>query len=805
MLLLFFTFFAPAGNPPKIISPTQRERLDRYFEIKNYEIGVLANSTWESGYGNVTGLRNGCVDPQIRPGSIIPKTIGTIASDVMRISPDFKESSRGPEKDNEHDTKPDSKTYFGNFSASLEGTWQKDLSINITQPVEMPVPDIEAWGSNFEDYNSFASQYYRNSSAGDDPLFEIKRLGNYTYTEGIVKLAMAEYLPSDVFKDYNYYNESEIAKQFSHNVSLVKLDLSMTTMDNDVADDFFLVGIRMRDTGNFVASTSSLKFSGRIGLPHFLLQEKWFGPAKALMMHYTNRSLEIESGDPYYGIIEEAQMEADMCEFIAYGHIHSLDMSKGDLKDIEDEFANPVGRPHKPIPSVRADLVLYSPDCGVVYRTSDLVGERYEQFYKRERTMIMWGIVLLLCQTMVTAMQMKDTTTFSTISRVSFYSIAIMALADGTVFLIALFSTLIEQTALPFLAMASVAFALSGCFEMRYMILIFQSQLMESVADARASEVSSGSFVTRNDGSLGLAANNSTATPPQNNSNNSQNLLPVAENERVTTNTTPITPDPLDERQIHGLVVSRYIAFVLLILTISTTTPLWPSKLRTIYQYIMFCSFFSFWAPQIYRNVMRGSRKSFLWKYIILTSIIRILPLLYFTLVEDNVIKSSSYDPVLAMVVVCWVLVQIFILFVQTVLGPRFFVPKGWLPALYDYHPIITQGELEEGLTLDGEVVAGAGLESSTAITDTSSLLETNPMLSSDSRSIDCAICMTPVNLVILPQNANISQALTPSLMMARHQYMVTPCKHVFHTECMEQWMRSRLQCPVCRNPLPPI
>jgi hypothetical protein len=35
--------------------------------------------------------------------------------------------------------------------------------------------------------------------------------------------------------------------------------------------------------------------------------------------------------------------------------------------------------------------------------------------------------------------------------------------------------------------------------------------------------------------------------------------------------------------------------------------------------------------------------------------------------------------------------------------------------------------------------------------------------------------------------------------------YMVTPCRHIFHTECLEGWMDYRLQCPICRDNLVPL
>jgi hypothetical protein len=40
---------------------------------------------------------------------------------------------------------------------------------------------------------------------------------------------------------------------------------------------------------------------------------------------------------------------------------------------------------------------------------------------------------------------------------------------------------------------------------------------------------------------------------------------------------------------------------------------------------------------------------------------------------------------------------------------------------------------------------------------------------------------------------------------LSRRTYMVTPCRHIFHTACLESWMRLRLQCPICRDTIPPV
>ena len=97
----------------------------------------------------------------------------------------------------------------------------------------------------------------------------------------------------------------------------------------------------------------------------------------------------------------------------------------------------------------------------------------------------------------------------------------------------------------------------------------------------------------------------------------------------------------------------------------------------------------------------------------------------------------------------------------------------------------------------------------------------------------DCAICMQRISV---PVSGNTSQtfhhpsasrsgsgstrsalaiAMTATMgsatsggaagILTRRQYMVTPCRHIFHTACLEGWMRYRLECPICRDVLPPL
>jgi hypothetical protein len=38
-----------------------------------------------------------------------------------------------------------------------------------------------------------------------------------------------------------------------------------------------------------------------------------------------------------------------------------------------------------------------------------------------------------------------------------------------------------------------------------------------------------------------------------------------------------------------------------------------------------------------------------------------------------------------------------------------------------------------------------------------------------------------------------------------RRGYMLAPCDHIFHKECLLQWMDVKMECPVCRTELPAL
>lgn len=168
---------------------------------------------------------------------------------------------------------------------------------------------------------------------------------------------------------------------------------------------------------------------------------------------------------------------------------------------------------------------------------------------------------------------------------------------------------------------------------------------------------------------------------------------------------------------------------------------------------VLSIGFYSFWMPQIVENAMQDIRKPLMPQYILGMSITRLFIPCYFLGCPQNFLHLDQHLQV-CFTLVGWVGLQTTMLLTQHYYGPRWFVPRRFLPEKYDFY---------RQVDLDMTVETGG------------------------SSDIDCVICMTPVDV------------------KNRRSRMVTPCDHFFHPECLERWMEIKLECPYCRTPLPSL
>lgn len=178
---------------------------------------------------------------------------------------------------------------------------------------------------------------------------------------------------------------------------------------------------------------------------------------------------------------------------------------------------------------------------------------------------------------------------------------------------------------------------------------------------------------------------------------------------------------------------------------------------------------YSFWVPQIILNAVEDHRRPLLPMYIIGTSLTRLAIPLYFWGCPHNFLHIQP-RPASVIALVVWLLSQAIILLSQYKFGPRWFIPKELLPEKYDYYRTIT---LEENEDEDIDVEAQEGSE-------------TRPLVAGTPEPRrECCICMESVPI-------------------HSRERMVTPCNHFFHATCLERWLEVRLECALCRSPVPP-
>lgn len=198
------------------------------------------------------------------------------------------------------------------------------------------------------------------------------------------------------------------------------------------------------------------------------------------------------------------------------------------------------------------------------------------------------------------------------------------------------------------------------------------------------------------------------------------------------------------------------------------------------HQVILVFMFYSCWLPQIIYNAWAGTRKALHPIYYCGMAITRLYFPLYYMgcpknflrlLMDPGVAPPSSIAACITLVL--WTLAQISFIALQDWLGPRFFIPKKFLPAKYDYHRNVEMQRLPLTHSISTSLTSIAG-ESDSEVSDIE-----NGCLH------ECVICYNAVELTY-------------------GTYMITPCDHLFHTECLSQWLEIKLECPVCRASLPP-
>ncbi|KAL4945834.1 hypothetical protein BDV06DRAFT_3483 [Aspergillus oleicola] len=587
-----------------------------------------------------------------------------------------------------------------------------------------------------------------------------------------------------------------------------------------------LYGVHFPEAGGIILTTTSEKFRGVFTLPHLTMSVDSYNVSHQLLVKSLSDTIAEKQNRPrtlfpWSSIVgtEQVEFASPKCEHIVYLQQHPVAI-EGYLADqvvinqMEQELRFPMGAPIPSPPSMVMSGVVYSPDCGYILETKGapdfpptdrlyLQGPKSEEYAKYASHVVFLIAAVFIGQLTLLMRQIKEASTPSTRSRISFYTIASMAYGDAFV-LVFLFLEL--YPAVSFLVMATLSFLafLSVSYvAMKFMIEVWAIQAPERRGQTRRPNPSAPSTQP-----TGLPLPATAARPGDTGASPiilTPDQDPPAEEEATTTPNRSTVSSAQETRNDVGTMYARFYFVLFVMIFISIWSFLWPNKLGSWYARSLAFVYLSFWVPQIYRNVMRNCRKALRWDFVIGQSCLRLLPFVYFLTVRDNVLFIRP-DFRTTFCFIGWVWIQVWILASQDILGPRFFVPRGWAPPAYDYHPILrddpeSSPDLESGVLPIGALRGDVRRDSDAKDDDRQRNKDRKRAV------FDCAICMQDIEVPVLaaPGAAGGSVADGATTLLTRRTYMVTPCRHIFHSACLESWMKLRLQCPICRESIPPV
>ncbi|KAF9931398.1 hypothetical protein FBU30_010327 [Linnemannia zychae] len=471
--------------------------------------------------------------------------------------------------------------------------------------------------------------------------------------------------------------------------------------------------------------------------------------AAALKERYQKRISTIQNiidGKEQLEYPETVLSETSSCHYQMYMQLGAIGPSirPGALKDLEREWAAPQGISVIKAPDLNSTLFMYSPNCRLVIGVKKAEGMKREKFYSKAVYYAAMAGTVAFIQVFLLVRQMEYTPTPSSVSKVSYWTVAIQVFIDSYLCMLHLTTgILVEHLFIPFVAASFFSFVLVAIFGMRYMLVIWRIQRPER--RGRRNQAAAQAAAANNAAVTEGTGTNSSATRP---TDSMPGGLPLPV-------TAPRPAPPQEDDSPRSDMQALYGRFYwMLIISLIALYKIAISSTRVQNLMISVCAvcLFSFWIPQIFRNVIRGSKKGLSLWFILGMSATRLTIPIYFYGCPENLMGHEPTPWIWGLVV--WVALQVMVLLLQDWLGPRFFVPKKYLPPIYDYHPVLPPADEESG--------AGPG--------DHQHGLQQ-----------DCAICMLPIDTT--------SGTRLPSVVgsLGRLNYMLTPCGHLFHSDCLER------------------
>ncbi|KAL6950844.1 hypothetical protein ACO0QE_000126 [Hanseniaspora vineae] len=678
--------------------------------------------------------------------------------------------------------------YPWNLTSALRGIFGKPESKNTDSVLYLPRPKYYRQQLTFTDPDYFnpPDNNNMNEKREDDQEISLADLELPQFGDEFLNYSTESinYREDYVnFTDRPFQVTIDEVYQYNHEWKIYSLDFKDS---KDLSrNQLPMIGIYNVLKGQLLTFTQSSKFHPLFVAPSYFFNENEddFHNLKDMVNTFINKTNYIDTFNRED--LNTWETRANMrCEYMGYFQVAKWQgFNARDMDMFERELAKPMGRPiaHKNPPKIEiSNGVLYSPDCGLYYQFDKFAGNREEIAVQKIRWDIIFFVTIpYMLQLFIFLKQMNFTNTPSRLNKVSRTTIDMLTLTDGTMAMTLFISAIVmDSLFVPLMVSSFFAFFLTLVFGIRYMSNIIVSQINERIISWRSLFRSSG-HDNADGGGTETAQTGADATT----------TAPAAA-------ATPVANVIPDESQLTSDLNAKFMFKLFLSTFTMMTIASWSSDSRNVLEGIAIVLCNSYWLPQISRNFLIDINPdlvglNFKW-FVVGTSYVRLVPVVYIYGVKANIFHHHQSKMFILLMFV-YVTLQIVVIKLQHTVGGRNVLPKVFMKHLnkymnskkkYEYHRKFTTGEVEE----HGAVFS-------------------------------CPICMDeddPIKVMVdvcddssseNDQHSNSANDAEDheSQKTSLDKYMVTPCYHVFHTTCLVTWMNTKLQCPVCRQPLPPL
>ena len=225
--------------------------------------------------------------------------------------------------------------------------------------------------------------------------------------------------------------------------------------------------------------------------------------------------------------------------------------------------------------------------------------------------------------------------------------------------------------------------------------------------------------------------------------------------------------------------------------------------------YIIFALLFT-WIPQIVYNVIYHNKISLPLSFIFIVCISRIFPSLYFRGYEHNFFELSPDYKFISIGAFLLISAALF-LYSQTLFGARWFLPssfkKGETNDLYktvdEMKKLVTDLDTTDCLIClcpiiekKEEAVQNTTTSSNNSGDTVLSINESAQLVSQGILTIEKKKC----NITMEDIKNSLFDFHEKSMNIYNKPLMITPCHHVFHANCLDEWFKKKKECPKCRQ-----